>query len=153
MLTSQVSTAPRVRKPQRKKPTFHTASSAFCTSWETGLQSGRRTWQIGGEDTGDLCRRNLLWGETQRPVLWHVFMLGQLRSNSSAVTSRQSGTRTHLGYGHLGVVFKLIELYPNCKGDQILTCSSKVQPFALTQLILGCVPAQQRFVQAAACGL
>lgn len=104
---------------------------------------------------GGLCGRNLLlWEKSKRPVPLDVFVLGQLRRNNSAVTSRQSGTRTHLGNVHLDAVFKLIKLFLNFNGDQILTFISKVQPLELTQLVLGF--AQQRCVQAAfvpVCGL
>lgn len=90
--------------------------------------------------TGGLCRRNLLlWEKTERLVPLDVFRLGQLRRNNSALTSRWSSTRTHLGNVHLGAVFKLIKLYLNCNGDQILTFISKVQPLELTRLILGCL--------------
>lgn len=84
-------------------------------------------WQIGGVTAHRRTQGNLLWEETKRPVPWDVFLLGQLRSNNSAVTSRQSGTSIHLGHVHLGVVFILIKLYMNSKGDQIL---NQVQKFS-----------------------
>lgn len=121
-------------------------------SCEAGPESGRMTRQIGGagclqEDTGSVCRRNLLlWEKTERPVPLDVFSLGQLRRNSSAVASRQSSTRTHLGNVHLGAVFKLMKLYLNSNRDQILTFLAKVQLFELTQLILGCLTLHSRGV-------
>lgn len=156
VLSSQVFVASRARTLQREKPVSQWALRSTLRKplrsemakhkpvpCKAGPERVGRTQQIGG--TGCLASRrekSAAVGEN-----WKASSFGYLQARPAKEEQLCSCQQAEwlwdtLRYLHLGAVFKLIKLYPNSNGDQILAFVSEVHFFELTQLILSLCSAE-----------